>query len=165
MIRRWIIEMNYNLIKIIIQYLITLCTYYEKENYLTVKSSFDTIIEFIQGPCIENQITIIKSKLLFTLKDIFNIYIGKYLSESANKIASKISFNQLGLIVEKATILLLAVIEGRTKDDPIYEEIRKCIGVDTIENTQIMVNTVTRTVIGTPSPRNHSLLPVRKVSM
>lgn len=126
---------NYNLIKIIIQYLITLCTYYEKENYLTVKSSFDTIIEFIQGPCIENQITIIKSKLLFTLKDIFNIYIGKYLSESANKIASKISFNQLGLIVEKATILLLAVIEGRTKDDPIYEEIRKCIGVDTIENT------------------------------
>ena len=36
---------------------------------------FDLLIEFIQGPCLENQLALINSKLLITINDILKYYI------------------------------------------------------------------------------------------
>jgi len=54
--------------------------------------SFDLLIEFIQGPCLENQILLINSKLMITISEILSIYEDIEIEEESSTIKNLYKF-------------------------------------------------------------------------
>jgi len=68
---------SYNLISITNQYLQQL--YHNKEGYTfsAVMKCLDCLVEFIQGPCLENQNVLMNSKLISTISEILDSFISE----------------------------------------------------------------------------------------
>lgn len=139
---------KYDLINLTNQYLHVLFLNFDNHLFESIVKCFDLIIEFVQGPCWENQTSIINSKIMITLNDILNLYlrvdsIGNEMINysddlinfsDSNQSVLKMNPCQISVITYKTSILLLALIEARTKDDIIYEQIILSIKLDVIRN-------------------------------
>jgi hypothetical protein len=122
----------YDLVSLTNIYLQSLFNNFEKQFFESLVNCFDLLIEFIQGPSLENQVALINSKLLITISDILSLYMKttpdvkqnalNALSDSTG-LLTKLIPSQVSLLAFKSSILLLALIEARTKTDPIYEQI------------------------------------------
>ena len=153
---------NYDLVSKTQHYLTILFNNFEPFLFESLIKCFDLLIEFIQGPCFENQIALINSKLLITINDILKFYLNcesnslknafpnvnifKKDSNNINKTITeeikhdnfennfnKMTSKQISLLAFKSSILLLALIESRTKEDPIYNNIKNIIKVDLLK--------------------------------
>jgi hypothetical protein len=122
----------YDLVSLTNIYLQSLFNNFEKQFFESLVKCFDLLIEFIQGPCLENQVALINSKLLITISDILNLYLKTTPDVKQNVINTlsdatgllgKLIPSQISLLAYKSSILLLALIEARTKTDPIYEQV------------------------------------------
>ena len=155
---------NYDLVTLTNQYLHILLINYESYLFDPIIKCLDLLIEFIQGPCLKNQVCVINSKIMVTLNEIFNLYLkidnyGNNIDDISDINNNKIKLNnyktvenikiknqnilfsedidsfsessqaalkmnhcQISLITYKSSILILALIEDRTKSDLIYEQ-------------------------------------------
>ena len=149
---------SYDLVSQTQHYLTILFNHFEPFLFEPLMKCFDLLIEFIQGPCLENQIAIINSKLLITMNDILKYYIicennqlcnsfpdvnsfktyDKKSTMNTNSLSDeieshventfeKMSTQQISLLTFKSSILLLALVESRTKEDPIYAKIKAIV--------------------------------------
>jgi hypothetical protein len=144
---------SFDLVSLTNMYLQVLYLHFEKHLFEPLVKCFDLLIEFIQGPCLPNQLAVINSKLLINIADILNIFVnsGESLknlqknekqnsnlndlqmvqenyssnisSEGLKSLLHKMNPMQISLLAFKSSILLLALIEARRKDDKIYETI------------------------------------------
>ena len=164
---------SYDLVSHTQHYLTVLFNHFEPFLFEPLVKCFDLLIEFTQGPCLENQLALINSKLLITINDILKFYIlcenrelGKHYpkvmlfnnmstgltNSSSNNNHSgtniddgdssgnqfeknfiKMTTTQISLLAFKSSILLLSLVENRTKDDKIYHTIQSIIKVDVIK--------------------------------
>ena len=156
---------SYDLVSHTQHYLTVLFNHFEPFLFEPLVKCFDLLIEFTQGPCLENQLALINSKLLITINDILKFYIlcenrelGKHFPKvmlfnnmstrltsnnsgtsvedgDANQVEKnfiKMTTTQISLLAFKSSILLLSLVENRTKDDKIYHTIQSIIKVDVI---------------------------------
>jgi len=68
---------GYDLVSATNNYLHVLFFNYDKSDsnsFISLIKCFDLLIEFVQGPCMNNQVLLINSKLLFTISDILHKY-------------------------------------------------------------------------------------------
>ncbi len=159
---------NYDLVSKTQHYLTILFNNFEPFLFESLIKCFDLLIEFIQGPCFENQIALINSKLLITINDILKFYlncesnilkkafpnvnifkkdlnnINKTITEEIKQDNFENNFNkmtskQISLLAFKSSILLLALIESRTKEDPIYNNIKNIIKIDLLKKVSYKI--------------------------
>ena len=159
---------SYDLVSHAQHYLTILFNHFEPFLFEPLIKCFDLLIEFIQGPCLENQITLINSKLLITINDILKYYLNsecenlqelfpyvqalkkdeidktKNATEEGQEELFENNFNkmstaQISLLTFKSSILLLALIENRTKDDLIYVNIKNIIKPDVLKKVCIKI--------------------------
>jgi hypothetical protein len=122
----------YDLVSLTNIYLQSLFNNFEKQFFESLVKCFDLLIEFIQGPCLENQVALINSKLLITISDILSLFLKTSADMKQNSLnalsdatglLSKLIPSQISLLAYKSSILLLALVEARTKSDAIYEQV------------------------------------------
>ena len=159
---------SYDLVSHAQHYLTILFNHFEPFLFVPLIKCFDLLIEFIQGPCLENQLTLINSKLLITINDILKYYLNsesevlqtifplvnalkkdeidktKNTTEEGQEELFENNFNkmstfQISLLTFKSSILLLALIENRTKEDSIYKNIKNIIKPDVLRKVCIKI--------------------------
>ena len=159
---------SYDLVSHAQHYLTILFNHFEPFLFEPLIKCFDLLIEFIQGPCLENQLTLINSKLLITINDILKYYLNsesevlqtifplvnalkkdeidktKNTTEEGQEELFENNFNkmstfQISLLTFKSSILLLALIENRTKEDSIYINIKNIIKPDVLRKVCIKI--------------------------
>lgn len=156
---------SYDLVSQTQHYLTILFNHFEPFLFEPLMKCFDLLIEFIQGPCLENQLALINSKLLITINDILKYYIlcentelcksfpdvtsfkiyDKKSSINSNGLMSdeidshiennfeKMSTQQISLLTFKSSILLLALVENRTKEDSIYAKVKAIVKPEVLQ--------------------------------
>lgn len=142
---------NYDLLSLSNKFLHILFKKFNNNLFNSIIKCFDLLIEFVQGPCLENQMEIINSKLLVTINDIFGLYlkidnIGNHIINNTNinfQESSNFLINmnplQISILTYKSSILILSLIEGRTHSDNLYQQIRFSLKIDLIRKVYFKI--------------------------
>ena len=139
---------NNDLITTVCELLNTYLTHRNPDNFDNMLQCFDTLIENIQGPCFENQLTLFQNNFLEMMQSILSIdeimmAIDNKIKEQKKEITEQHAVKQKDFpqwmyakLKYKSTVAIKSLLEAR-KSDEVVIKMQKSINLDTIKRNLI----------------------------
>lgn len=115
-----------NLISETLQYVFSIEKYINESNVDIAIQAFDTLTEYVQGPCSGNQLVVGNAKLFFAVNEILQIDLNKYDD------MDRVSYVKMLELKYKITLTLISLLEGTDNTKTICDLMKSTLSISTL---------------------------------